>query len=303
MNGLIAAPEGGPALSQAYESLKIIGPASGVLHAAGEGGGWAVAEGLAGGIGVVADVAEFLLDPIASLAGSVAGFLLDYMPPLPQMLDSIAGSPQAVEAKAHTWENVAGRLTSCAAGYTAAVDRALEGWSGPAASAYRSYASVFRTGLDTMSTTCAGVGAVMQGASAVVGFVRSIVRDVIADLVGKLISWASQVAATVGVGATWVVPQAVTAIAIRVERVRDWIVRLTRGIRSLAQMIETANQSLVEAVPALRRLATVLDDVATAPVKGVEAVTLREVLVSATAISNTLDRVYEAAATASGREG
>jgi hypothetical protein len=300
VNDLIAAPAGGPALAEAYTSLKIIGPAARLAESA-QGGDWAVAQGLAGGVGVVADVAEFVVDPIASMAASVAGFLLDYMPPLPGMLDSIAGSPSAVAAKAQTWQNVSARVASSAEEHASAVSRSLDGWSGPAAEAYSAYASVYRSSLDALSGVCAGVGGMMSCASAVVGFVRSIVRDVVADLVGKLISWASQVAATVGVGATWVVPQAVTAIAIRVERVREWLSRLTRSIKALMETFERINNVLTEAVPALRRLATTLDDVPVAPLRGqVEAVTLLGALQSAMSVSNSLGRTYDGAVAATG---
>lgn len=296
----MATPAGGPALADAYESLKIIGPGADIAQMAASGD-WALSTGLAGGVGVVADVAEFIIDPIASMAASVAGFLLDYMPPLPDMLDSIAGDPGAVEARATTWSNISARVSGSADDLDAAVRTALAGWSGPAADAYGVFTSVLSDSLRAMSGMCAGVGGAMQAASAVVGFVRSIVRDVIADLVGKLISWASQVAATVGVGASWVVPQAVTAIAIRVERVRDWLSRLTNGIQQLVQMIDKANNALTQGVPALRRVADSLQQIPlTTVASGVTAPTLRTVVESATSVAGTLDKTFEAAATASG---
>ncbi|WP_454051106.1 WXG100 family type VII secretion target [Cellulomonas sp. Marseille-Q8402] len=297
MTTLIATAEGGPALSECYQSLKIIGPASHAFAPEADGG-WAVAEGLSGGVGAVADIAEFVVDPIASMAASVAGFLLDYMPPLPDMLDSIAGDPAAVAAKAETWGNISTRVTDSADDLEAQVRTALSGWSGPAAEAYGVFGDVLGDSLRALSTMCASVGGAMQGASAVVGFVRAIVRDVIADLVGKLISWASQVAATVGVGATWVVPQAVTAIAIRVERVRDWLTRLTRAIRSLATATERANEALTRGVPALRRAATALESMPVVPGPGAPA--LDAVLKTATSVSGTLDKTFNAAVQATG---
>jgi uncharacterized protein YukE len=302
VNTLVAAPAGGPALSEAYESLKIVGPAVDLIST-GVSGEWALDAGLGGAVGTVADVAEFVIDPIASMAASVAGFLLDYMPPLPDMLDSIAGDPAAVAAKATTWANIATRVTDSADDLDAAVRTALSGWSGPAATAYGTFTDVLSESLRAMSGMCAGVGGAMQGASAVVGFVRSIVRDVIADLVGKLISWASQVAATVGVGATWVVPQAVTAIGIRVERVRDWLTRLTQGIRQLMQLLSNANDALTRGVPALRRVADALDArVIASGVGEIDPVTFVEVLKSATSVSGTLSKSFDAATQATGGE-
>jgi uncharacterized protein YukE len=300
VNTLIATAEGGPALAECYESLKIIGPASN-LFSQDASGGWAIAEGVAGGIGAAMDVAEFAIDPIASLGASVAGFLLDYMPPLPDMLDSIAGDPGAVEAKAATWQNVSGRVSDSADDLDAKVRSALAQWSGPAADAYSAFTDALAETLRTLSTMCAGVGGTLQAASAVVSFVRAIVRDVIADLVGKLISWASQVALTAGVGASWVVPQAVTAIGIRVAKVGDWLRRLTSAIRVVTDHFDTANKALVTGVPALRRIAQHLDGAVVAAARdGVEAVTFRTVIESAAGTGGTLNKTFDAAIQASG---
>lgn len=304
---LVAAVEGRPGLEECYKSLKIIGPASTSIGSAADGE-WADLAGIGGAFTAAMDVVEFAIDPIASMAASVAGFLLDYMPPLPDMLDSIAGSPQAVEAKAHTWENVAGRVREVAAEYEAAVTSALAGWEGLAADAYQGFANVYRSGLTMVESISAGVGQAMLGASIVVGVVRSIVRDIIADLVGKLISWASQVAATVGIGATWVVPQAVTAIAIRVEKVRDWLTRLTSGITKLLEMLNNANNALSSAVPALRNLRDVLEKMPAAPASVVEGAgnlassvpKLSEAVFTATSVSNSIARLNDAADRAGG---
>ncbi|WP_028048526.1 WXG100 family type VII secretion target [Cellulomonas sp. URHD0024] len=261
---LVAEVAGRPGLDECYRSLRIIGPAATSIESAGDGE-WADLAGIGGAFGAAMDLVEFAVDPIGSMAASAAGFLLDYMWPLPDMLDSIAGNPRAVEAKAGTWSNVSGRVREVADSYEAAVRSALSGWAGPAADAYDTFASVYRSGLDVLAGLTDGVGQAMLGASIVVGAVRSIVRDIVADLVGKLISWASQVAGTVGIGATWVVPQAVAAIAIRVERVRGWLTKLTQGIQHLLRLVQEANVALREAVPALRRIGEVLDSMPAAP--------------------------------------
>jgi uncharacterized protein YukE len=306
VNTLVATAAGGPALSEAYESLKIIGPGVAGISTL-TSGEFALDVGIGGAFGFVADAAEFIIDPIASMASSVAGFLLDYMPPLPDMLDSIAGNPSAVEAKATTWANISSRVADSADELDAAVRQALTGWSGPAAAAYETFSQVLSESLRTMSGMCSGIGGAMQAASAVVGFVRAIVRDVIADLVGKLISWASQVALTAGVGASWVVPQAVSAIALRVERVRGWLQKLTSAAESYARVVSQANDALSRGVPALRRVADALDARVIAPAVStgtgtIAPVTLVEVIKSATSVSGTLSKSFDAATQASGSD-
>ncbi|ACQ81442.1 hypothetical protein Bcav_3198 [Beutenbergia cavernae DSM 12333] len=256
MNDLIEAPADRPGLDEWYKSLKIIGP--GVTAATDSAdGGFATVNGLAGVVGTAADIAEFVLDPIASMASSVAGFLLDYMPPLPQFLDELAGSPQEVAAKAGTWMNVSERVTQVAQDYRDEVSRALTGWEGPAADSYRPFADAGASFMDQVAALAAGTSGAMTVASGVVAGVRQFVRDLIADLVGKLISWAAQVAATVGVGATWVVPKAVRAIAQWVERCREWITKLTNAISSLCTKVDEINDALAQSIP---RIGTILQN-------------------------------------------
>lgn len=224
--------DGNVGVGDALGTLKIIGP------------GIALGKGLyevdplnafGGGISLGADIASLAADPIASLAGSVASFLLTHMKPLQDMLDVIAGNPLAVAAQAATWNNVADRVSTTSDGLRSSVSSALAGWTGLTADAYQVFTGIFAEVIEGLSTICRGIGAALAGASAIVDFVRSIVKDIISDLVGKLISWAIQVAATACVGAAWVLPEAIVAISVRVAKVGDWLNQLRAAVTRLAK--------------------------------------------------------------------
>lgn len=255
MNDLVAAVPS-PSLDTALSGLRIIGPgmsiASGVQNES-----WL--EGIAGGASMATDIASFIIDPIASMAASAASFLMEYITPLREALDSIAGNPSAVSAQAQTWFNVSDRVSSTTSTYSSRVDSALAGWQGPAATAYQTFVASYTSLVNGAATVCTGIGYAMSGASAVVAFIRTIVRETIADLVGKLISWAIQVAATAGVGASWVVPRAVTVIAQYVEKVRGWITNLTKSIRNLSESVSSLNKVLDDVVPIIKRLREAMD--------------------------------------------
>jgi len=257
--------EGNVGVQDALMSAKIVGSAMTLTNGL-QDGDWM--DTLSGAMSTAMDTVAFVLDPIASMAGSVANFLLDYMPPLPQMLDSIAGSPPAVAAQAATWFNVADRVTSTSAGLRSSVDSALAGWIGVTADAYEAFTGFLAESIDGLSSVCQGIGSALSGASAIVELVRSIVRDVISDLVGKLISWAAQVAGTVGIGATWVVPQAIAAIALRVTKVTDWLKKLIGAIKRVCTEIQALNGILTEVVPVFKRIATRLDEIPILSVRG-----------------------------------
>src|SRR5699024_697260 len=97
-------------------------------------GDWA--GGLASMSSAYVGVAEWAIDPFGTLMSSAAAMLMDYMPPLPQLLDSVAGNPDLVEAIAQTWANVAERLFQEAEQLLAALETVLADWSGDAAEAY-----------------------------------------------------------------------------------------------------------------------------------------------------------------------
>lgn len=255
MNDLVATAEA-PSLATCAEGLRIVGPALVVARGV-QDESWLT--GIAGGASAATDIAAFVIDPIASMAASAASFLMEYIGPLREALDSLAGSPARVTAQSQTWFNVSGRVTDTTEAYHAKVEGALDGWSGPAATAYQTFVASYGALVNGVSSVCTGIGYAMAGASAVVGFVRSIVRDTIADLVGKLVSWAIQVAATAGVGASWVVPRAVHTIAQYVEKVRSWIENLTTSIRNLCESVDMINRCLDDVVPVIARLRTSLD--------------------------------------------
>jgi acid phosphatase family membrane protein YuiD len=167
--------------------------------------------------GAGTEVALMVLDPIGTLASSVAGFLLDYMPPLPQMLDVLAGNPGMVEGIAQTWTSVAGAMNSSAADYEAALATVLGTWTGRAADVYQVAATALIDAMYKAANVCECFGMGLEVLSGVVEAVRSFTKEIIAELVGQLISWAAQVAATLGLGASWVIPMATARIAITVK--------------------------------------------------------------------------------------
>ena len=263
MNNLVATAETRVSLydhnvgaGDAFKVAKIIGPGKMVKDSLSDLSNPDVLGAISGGVSAGMDVVGFVLDPIASMAGSAANFLLEYMPPLPQMLDAIAGNPAQVAAQAGTWYNVADRVSTTATDLRAAVDSALAGWEGLTADAYQAHSGFFAEALDGLSAMYEGIGKALSAASTIVAFVRSIVRDVISDLVGKLISWTAKVAFTAGIGAAWVVPEAVAAIGIRVSKVTGWLKRAVEQIRRVLTIVKEANGILKKAVPVFQRMST-----------------------------------------------
>jgi uncharacterized protein YukE len=225
-------------------------------------GDWAA--GIISLAGSGAELASLALDPFGTLASSVAGFLLDYMPPLPSMLDALAGNPHLVESIGTAWTQVADEMEEAAADLYAAVERVLQSWTGQAAEAYR----VVATGMvDLMYKAayvyrCTGDG--MHLASGVVEAVRGLTKEIIADLVGRLIVYAAEVTGTLGLAAPAVIPQACGAIA-------DVVTDASRLARVLKEAMTLGVGSIDEIVDAVNKLLVLLGQVAEGIIQGRDA--------------------------------
>jgi uncharacterized protein YukE len=236
--------------------VRMLDPAISAVEAA-QRGDWLGAS--LSGLATTVDVVSYAIDPIGELLASAASFLMEHVHPLPEMLDSLAGDPGEVQMFAETWFNVSRRLTDVAEQYTTAQRGTGTDWTGAAADSYRTFADTFAEELRAVADICRGTGDALSVASGVVAAVRGIVRDLIADLVAKLIAWVAQVACTVGIGASWVVPQACTAVTKWVTRVSEWLKDLTTAMDELATLVETVgtgvagtNRAAAEVVTLLR---------------------------------------------------
>ena len=262
MNDLIAV-DGTEAAHQFFKSVEdptemlgyvpVVGDCYSAAQAFGEGD-WA--GGLLSGASAVTGVADAIADPLGTLMSSCASFLIDYMPPLPQMLDALAGNPALVQSIGETWGNVSRALTERAGQLEAQLSQMMSNWRGAAADAFRARMEFLIGMTKALSAGAMGIGSGFAVASVVVEFVRTQVRDLIADLVGKLISYVIETGATLGAALPVVIGQATIAIADKVTDVAKWSDDLVKAIESgldlLKQLKETieAIQENVAAVQA-----------------------------------------------------
>lgn len=218
-----------------------------------EAGNWA--GGLLGFANAALDYIQMIADPIGTLASSAVSFLMEHMSPLPQIMNELVGNPQMVGNVSSTWGNMSGALSETAADLSASAEQCLQTWTGDAADAFRRSVDRRVLALQTLSTGAAGVGGGLAIAAGIVEAIRTIVTDLISDLVGKLISWGAQALYTFGLGLTWIVPQAKLAIA-------DWTTEITSFTTDLVNAITTGT-GLVELVTeGLGQLQTIMNAMA-----------------------------------------
>ncbi|MGW4519957.1 hypothetical protein ACWEN0_02480, partial [Amycolatopsis sp. NPDC004378] len=246
-------PDGNPLVADAEKDPNGPGP----LTAGNSGYGWAGGIGIAessmdafngikdgdwvsGGLGVLSlagEIAGAAVDPFGYLMSSVASFLMEHVQPLKDMLDSVAGNPPVIQSYADTWGNVSKALGERKTDFDNAVKNGTTGWTGAGADAYRAFAAEHSEALSGAATVAGAISTVTMIMGQVVSFVRETVRQLIADLVGKLISWVMEEVFSLGFGTPVVVAQASAAIAKWGKKIGDLLKKLTDTIRKVSPLL------------------------------------------------------------------
>lgn len=198
-------------------------PVVGPLVSTGAGlasGNWAGA--LASGAGAVGDAVGMAVDPLGTLASSVAGFLLDRFSWFQEALDVLVGDPAIVTAVGLTWKNVGGVLEQQSERLIQLRDQTATHWQGAAAEAFRKRLTEMAQRARAEAFGCRCVNAGFAIGSGIVQVVRAIVSAICAELVGKIIVWVGEAIGTLGFGLPVIVTQATAAIARWIDDAAKW---------------------------------------------------------------------------------
>ncbi|GAA0520095.1 hypothetical protein GCM10011581_10260 [Saccharopolyspora subtropica] len=245
-NPLIAPPQDS---SSWYTGIGIV-EAIADVSAAIESGSWA--EVGYGVLGTGLEALSAVLDPIGTGVSWVVGWVIEYVQPLTDILDQLAGNADQVAAHAQTWRNVSESLRTTADALQADVDRDTAGWTGAAADAYRSRLAATAQLIRAQSEAAGALAAGTEISGMFVGTIREVVRDLIADCVGRLVSWAIE--ASTGVGIAVVAAQATARVARWGARIMQVVQKLLQGLMKLVPLVRKLADLLV-------RLRRILDDI------------------------------------------
>jgi uncharacterized protein YukE len=233
-------PDGNPLVAQrqdsttAYSGIGIAESAMDVYHGV-ENKSW-----IEGGLGVAGTGLEALslaMDPVGTLLQYAVSWLMEHVKPLSDALDWLAGDADQIAAYAQTWKNVGQETTAIAGDLAAEITNGTAGWTGAAADAYRARAKEQQDKITAAGTGANTIGTVVEVVGVLVGAVREIVRDLVAECVATLIAripqWVAEIGGTLGIATPHVVASAVSLIAKWVNRIKDFITKLTRSLEKL----------------------------------------------------------------------
>jgi hypothetical protein len=208
-----------------------------------------------GGVGGSLNAVAVAVDPLGSLFAWGVGWLMEHVQPLRDALDRLAGRPDEIAAHAATWRNVAAAAAEARQGYATAVRTQTAGWLGASGDAYRAHAGEQLAAVDGIATVTSAISYAVEGAGLLVGLVREIVRDLIAQFVAtlavRLPQWLAAEGITLGLATPVVAGQVATLVS-------QWAHRIQHFIRALLNSLRNLNGRLADLADLLTRLKQLL---------------------------------------------
>ena len=227
----------------AITGLGVVESAMGLYNGV-ESGSWV--EGGLGAAGAGLETLGLVLDPIGTLVSYGVAWLMEHVQPLSDALDWLAGDPDTIASYAATWRNVATAMQQAGVDFGTAVQQGTAGWQGQAADGYRGHTARQIEQLTAAGTGAQTVGSIVEGAGILVGVVREVVRDLIAECVSTLIvripQWTAEIGLSLGIATPHVVASAVALISRWVDRIADVITKLVRSLGNLTPLIRQLDE-------------------------------------------------------------
>jgi uncharacterized protein YukE len=209
-------------------------------------------DGTLGAVSAGLDALAFVSDPIGGLLQYGVAWIIEHVKPLTEALDWLAGNPAQIAAHAQSWRNVAGALHDRAADLDQTVRWDTAEWRGSAADAYRAWTGQQRDAVGALATAAETMSAITEGAGMLVAGVRMMVRDAIAVLVSRLISYAAEEVFSFGLATPLVVEQVSTLCASWAARIAGWLRGLVRSLERLRGLAARMG----DAIEAIKKLLT-----------------------------------------------
>ncbi|MGW4738778.1 DUF6531 domain-containing protein [Nocardia xishanensis] len=198
--------------------------------------------------GIGAEVASVVVDPLGTLASYGVGFLIEHVEPLSEALDWVAGDPDQIAAYAETWSNVSDKVGETVAAHRTALEQDIADWSGAAAGAYKARGRETADALAAAQSAAAAASNAIEMAGGIVAAVRTTVRDIVAQAVGRLAAWAAEALFSFGVATPVIAAQATTYVA--------------KTLTTIANLFQKLARTMAKLTPLLRRLKGVFGDIA-----------------------------------------
>jgi hypothetical protein len=195
-------------------------------------GNWA--EGIVNFAGGVMDVKDFRADPFGKLISMGLGWAIENWGWLRAPLDWLTGDQRELDRMAATWSGVGDELHRAATDLDEYYKTDTHDWAGATADEYRGYCANHVELYICLSHSAKTISTVTTMCKTVLAVVRTIVRDLITDFVGRLISvLARYPPPTTPAG----FPEAAELAASYSQRIMDWVRKAWKALTNAKELL------------------------------------------------------------------
>lgn len=131
---------------------------------------------------------DLFTDPMAKLVSMGLGWVIEFFDPLNAWLDWLTCDQEQLTVAAETWSGISAELRTSADELDGYYKTDTAGWSGPAVDQYRLFCADRVKLYDAAAGAAAATANLINSNKVLLTMVRSIVRDLITDGVGKVVS-------------------------------------------------------------------------------------------------------------------
>jgi len=223
-----------------FSGAGMVDTVAGLVKAVQDGNKAAMA---AYGVGLGFDVVGAVLNPLGALLGAGVGWLIDHLYFLREPLDLLMGDNIAVRQETEKIKSDAEKYQAIATTHVEALKK-LDPWTGQTAEAFKASMKKVADELESIGLAIKGSAEIMATMGACVTAFRSLVRDIIAMVIGNLIGGALVAAglAPFTFGAS-IVAFVGVAVATALEALGR-IIRHITNLKSLLAVNKTAGDQL-----------------------------------------------------------
>ncbi|MFT4260763.1 TNT domain-containing protein [Microbacterium sp.] len=194
-------------------------------------------QGTVAGVGVALDTAATVIDPLGSLIGAGLGWLIDHLEPLKGWFNDFTGDAGQVAAFGQTWANISDQLEDA----QHELNRILadvDHLHGETIDAYVRFQRETAQHLGVAASWADAMSTGLQVAGTIVQIVHDVVRDVLSQLVGSIISWAAEAIFTLGLATPAIVAQVSTRVASLATKVGRSVTDALSSCKALARLLD-----------------------------------------------------------------
>lgn len=195
------------------------------------------------------NVKDAVADPMAKLASWGLGWAIEFFGPLNAWLDWLTCDQEQLTRAADTWTGIAAELRTTADELDHHYKTDTAGWTGAAVEQYRTYCADRVALYDATAGAAAATANLINRNKVLLTIVRSIVRDLITDGVGKVISIALRYPPPTTFAAAGEIANQVVSTG---RSVTDLVERLRKALENAGELVRKSGRLFAEVREAIR---------------------------------------------------